>query len=495
MAADISEALAVCLLGQADVPDAMFGLLTGLAVEDGNAAASERLLRTKRLPLGLAEDLVARRGVTAAEVAAFAAREDMPAETLQAWVRKERRVTVLAVIAAKPGLPLGVYEALAAREGVALRNALLANESAPVTVRAGIAADLFVSRLSSRDRWSLESVLAGSEPLQRTVFDRLKLSSLNDCLTVSGWPGLDTWQLHSLLGRVEALVVDRLAALEKDLPSDQRNRLAGRARFDWREAGRSTVVLAEHPSADAALLDRLETFVDSYDLPLMHPGLAEAVASARLRLAALGDDSASVASAPYEQLVELAGSGVLCTKRLVGLAVSNPLFDTDVAVKVLEAVPRHKRTLTRTVSELLAERAPDLVSAVRVHRAAAAHPSVRTLDSHIREASTGTLLEALDSVADSSEWTRTLTFRFAAVAAGDAVTDDVVGRFGWFPDHMAGTTVAGRRLGVLTADYLHRRFGDHVPAWRVFANIADPSTPLAEAAALAVHAEPPPDIG
>ena len=82
MAVAVSETLTASVTQQSDVSDGMFELLTGL------------LLRDKNLPLRLAEKLFERRGVTAAELVAFVAREDLPSETLLDWVRKERRVTV-----------------------------------------------------------------------------------------------------------------------------------------------------------------------------------------------------------------------------------------------------------------------------------------------------------------------------------------------------------------------------------------------------------------
>ena len=82
MAVDISEALTASVAQQSDVSEDMFELLTDLVLAENNAAASELLLRDKNLPLRLAEKLFERRGVTAAELVAFAAREDLPSETL-----------------------------------------------------------------------------------------------------------------------------------------------------------------------------------------------------------------------------------------------------------------------------------------------------------------------------------------------------------------------------------------------------------------------------
>ena len=486
MAVDFSEALVAAATRQPEVPDDdMFALLTGLALTDGSAEASNRLLRDTCLPLELAEKLVARHGVTTAELVAFASREDMPPETLLEWVRKERRVPVLAALAAKPDLPQVMYETLATRKGVALRDTLLFNESAPVHVRADIAAGLLNTDVSDSDKYAAKDALAGSEPLQRAVFDRLNLSKLDDCRNVSGWQGLVSPQLQSLLGVVELLVETHWTTYRgaPGILTLQGNR-------ECRKAAKVAWNLANHPAADEALLKRIETLVDSYDLPLLrHPRLAEDVASARQRLVAFGGDCTTVVSAPYNKLVELADSGVLGSLPLTELAATNPLFDADIAVKILAVEVAAQSSQLRDIADALTGWAPDLMSALRVQRAVTV--AYRALDPHICEASTEELIAAFDSVADSPEWSRLLAIRFAAAADPNAVTDELVGRFGWFPGAVYSADY--RPLGVLVTEFLRRRFGDHVPTWMMFAAVADSSTPLAEAADLAVHTEPPPN--
>ena len=487
----LSQILVGCLDGQPDVCDGMFELVAALTVEDGSEAASTRLLQHDCLPLGLAERLVARRGVSAAELAAFAAREDMPPATLLEWVRQERRVTVLAQIAAKPGLPQEIYDALSTREGFALRQALLHNDTAPLNVRAVAAAALLGSSLPYRDRLALRDALDGSEPLQRAVFDRLTRRSLGDCLTVSRWPGLAGPQLHTLLDVVERHVAARWESYRK---RSETSRASNNRAF--RTAAACTVRLAEHPAADAALLDRVDAFVDSCGHRLLRdPGLADSVDSARRRLAAF--DGVSVASVSHKQLVEFADAGVLDTPRVAGLAANNPLFDDAVAARILAASETSAGGYgpDRSVAEVLVKAAPGLPSALRRYRAVAAPLPFRLLEQHICAASADALAEALSMVDDDPEWVLRLARAFAEHADPDTVTDDVVGRFGWFGGLLTGRDEASRLLCVWTVDFLFRRFGDHVPAWRVFANIADPSTPLAEAAALAVRTEPPPDAG
>ena len=486
MAVDFSEALVAAVLWPPDIPDDdMFALLTGLALADGSSAASERLLRDECLPLHLAEELVARQGVTRAERVSFASREDMPPETLLEWVRKERCAAVLAVLAAKPDLPQVVFETLATRKGTALRNALLFNESAPMHVRAGIGANLLNTDVSDSDKYTATVALDSSELLQHAVFDRLILGRLDACRNVSDWPGLSTPQLHSLLGTVE-LHVETHWTSYRGAPG----RLTHQGNGECREAAGTVWNLANHPAADEALLKRIETLVDSYDMSLLkHPRLAEDVASARQRLAAFAGDCTTVVSAPYNTLVELAVSGVLGSLRLTELAVTNPLFDADIAVNILAAEVAAQSPQLRDITDALIGWAPDLMSAVRVQLANTV--AWRVLDPHIREASTDELIAAFDSVADCPERNRLLAVRFAAAAAPGAVTDELVGRFGWFSDAVYNN-VDNHPLGVLITGFLRRRFGDHVPTWLVFANIADPSTPLAEAAALAVHTEPPP---
>ena len=484
MAIDVSEALAAGLIWQPDVSDATYEFLTDLALTEDGAAASARLLRDKRLPLEQAKKLVARHGVSAAELAAFAAREDMPTATLQAWVRKERRVTVLAQIATKPDLPQVVFEMLATRKGVALRKALMFNESAPVDVRAVIAADLLNTDVSDSDKYAAKVALNGSELLQRAVFDRLILNKLDVCGVVSGWQGLSTIQLHAVQDVAETAVADTWTLHTNPTPG----RGIGRANMEFRIAANTLWALANHPAADEELLNRIETLVDSYDMPLLSlPRLKLTVASARQRLAAFGGDYASVVSAPHSKLVELADSGVLGSLRLAGLVVTNPLFDTDVAVRMLSSTDRS--IPLREITDVLTDWAPDLMSALRIQRAVVP-ASYSMMDPHIRGASTDELLAALASVADSPVWNRILAVRFAVAGDSDAVTDELVGRFGWFPDDIWRTEC--RPLGVLVTEFLRRRFGDHVPTWKMFASIADLSTPLVEAAALAVHAEPPP---
>ena len=216
------------------------------------------------------------------------------------------------------------------------------------------------------------------------------------------------------------------------------------------------------------------------------------MAAARLRLAVLGDDCGPLRSVPYSKLVELADSGALCASPSAQWAVQNPLFDTDVAVLILKAGNRFDRR-DFTVEHMLRDWAPDLASALRVQRAMnELSVFMPGLPRHVSAASTDELVAALGSVADDPAW----GLRLAETIAADGVVDDeVVGRFGWFPDHVATEPKADRcRVGALTVDFLYRRFGAHYPTWQVFAAVADSSTSLAEAAALAVHAEPPPNL-
>ena len=155
-------------------------------------------------------------------------------------------------------------------------------------------------------------------------------------------------------------------------------------------------------------------------------------------------------------------------------------------MKILTAEMEHRLD----VPQVLHGWAPDLVSAVRMLLSEGGM-SEGVLDRHIRVASTDELIVALGCVADDPVWGRTVACRIAATADRDAVTDEVVGRFGWFLG-VAGH-VDSLPLSVLTVEFLHRRFGGHVPTWQMFARVADPSTLLVEAAALAVHAEPPPN--
>ena len=484
MTVTMSEALAGCFAQQPDVPDDMLELLTDMVVDDGSATVSEWLLKQKELPFVLAEKLVARHGVSAAELAAFAAREDIPSETLQAWVRKERRVTVLAQIAAKPDLPQEVFEMLATREGAKLQTALLFNVTAPVAVRAGIAADLFATdRMTYDAHRELRSMLDSDELLQRAVFDRLSPDVLlQHVKVVSDWEGLTVPQLHSLLEAVEQRAVATML-----IPVDEIAK-ANKARQQARTAVRC---LADHPFVDTRhYWNRLEKFAADY--PTCWPRtLDEAVAATRQRLALLGDYCGSLHSAPYSKLVELADSGVLGSAPATIRATRNPLFDADIAVKILEYENRFAEQDV-AVERQLRNWAPDLASAVRVHRAMnELLVFMPGLSEHVRTASTDELVAALDSVADSPAWGLRLAEAIAAAGIDD---DEVVGRFGWFPDHVA-TANPRHRVGALTAEYLQRRFGAHRPTWQVFGSIADPSTSLAEAADLAVHAEPPPNPG
>ena len=480
----MSEALAGCLAGQPDVPDDMFELLTAMVVDDGCPAVSEWLLQHKELPLRLAQKLVDRRGVSAVELTAFASREDMPAATLQEWVRKERRVTVLAQIAAKPDLPQEVFEVLATRKGTELQAALLFNESAPVDVRAGIAADLLVAdRMSYDDRCDLRSVLDGSELLQPAVFDRLSPDVLlKHVKSVSKWDGLTVSQLHSLLEAVE-----RHAAAIPSYTADADWQVRNKIDEALQQALAATRCLAEHPSADEALLDRLETFADAY--PACWPRtLDETVTATRQRLALLGDYCGPLHSAPYSKLVEFADTGVLCEARTAQRAIRNPLFDADVAVRILEA-GTWLADCDYNTERLLHAWSPDLLVALRLLRMKQVPyppPYPPRLSELVAAASTDELLDALGSVADDPAWGLRLAQEIAAAGVDD---DEVVGRFGWFPDHVAATGTRCR-VGALTVDYLYRRFGAHRPAWQVFGSVADPSTSLADAAALAVHAEP-----
>ena len=489
MTVTMSEALAGCLAEQPDVPEDMFELLAAMVADDDCPATSEWMLQHEKLPLSTAEKLIARRGVSAAELAAFAARDDMPAETLLAWVRKESRVTVLAQIAAKPNLPREVFETLATRNGVALQTALLFNESAPASVRAVIAADQLVAdRTSYAERRVLRRLIAGSELLQLAVFDRLGPDALLVYASaVAEWDGLTAAQLHSLLDasvRHTATIPTLAVGATRQARNDVNNALI-RSRL-------ATRCLAEHPSADTGLLDRLEKFLGNN--PACRPkGLDESVATARLRLAVLGDDCEPLRSVPYSKLVELADSGALCTALDAQWAAQNPLFDTDVAVLILEAGNRLDLR-DPDVEWMLRDWAPDLASGLRIQRAMKElSVCMPGLPGHVSAASTGELVAALDSVADDPAW----ALRLAEAIAADGVDDDdVVGRFGWFPEHVAAAPKTGRcRVGELTVEYLYRRFGAHYPTWRMFGSIADPSTSLAEAADLAVHAEPSPNPG
>ena len=506
----LSEALACCFAQQPDVPEDMFELLTAMVIDDDCAAASEWMLKQKELPFVLAEKLVARHGVSAAELTAFAAREDIPTATLQAWVRKERRVTVLAQIAAKPDLPQEVFETLATRNGVALQTALLFNESAPVAVRAGIAAELVVAgRISYLD---LRSTLNGSELLQRALFDRLSPDMLlQHTGFVAEWDGLVVSQLHSLLDAVERNVAavppitsitpgdmhqhrrhprrNRRKSVTSITPGDMhqhRRHVNNACRTEARDVARR---LVEHPSADTDLLDRLVKFAADYPACWSRT-IDEAVATARRSLTSFGECRGPLRAVPYSKLVELADSGDLGTVPTLQRAIRNPLFDTAIAERILKAEKRLGRR-DYAVEHLLHDWAPDLASALRVwHALNDQPPYAHGLSKHVAAASTDELLQALSTAADCPEWGWLLAETIAEVA-GTAVTDEVVGRFGWFPDHV---TAAGTdsRVGALTVDYLHRRFGAHYPTWKVFAAVAGPSTPIADAAALAVHAEPPP---
>ena len=487
MKGTLSDALAVCLTGPADVgiPDDMLELLTDLVVVDGSVAVSELLLHRKKLPLRLAQKLVDRRGVSAAELAAFASREDMPSEMLLQWVSKERRTTVLAQIAAKPDLPQEVFETLATRNGVTLRDALLSNETAPVDLRAGIVADLLSSAAPHASLLELHRAVTRSGPLQRAVFARLNPDvRQRHIAAVSGWDGLTAVQLHSLLDAVE-----RHAVAIQPLPVDPT--WQNRRKFDnaYHKARTATKGLVEHPSADTGLLDRLEMFAKA-NSSCWSSTIDDAVAVARQRLALLGDYCEQLHSAPYSKLVELADSGVLCAASTAQQAMRNPLFNADVAERILKAAKRLARRTSAT-EHLLYGWAPDLMSALRVNRAVHDQPPyARFLSKHVAAASTDELLQALSTAADCPEWGWRLAETIAEVA-GTAVTDEVVGRFGWFPDHAAAQR-SRSRSAVLVVDYLYRRFGAHTPTWRVFASIAGPSTPIADAAELAIHAEPPP---
>ena len=493
MATDISEELMGCLAWQPDVSDDLFELVTAMAVDDGNRAASEWLLQcSNRLPLELAEKLVARRGVSAAELALFAARDDVPVGTLLGWVRRERRVTVLAEIAAKPDLPQEVFVELAARDGTALKKALLHNDTAPLGVRAAIAAALLGTCPSREAQRALGDALTESSQLQRAVFDRLGSVTLQKhAESVSEWWGLTGSQLHVLQDAVE----QHAAAIQprRGSGSDSwiHNRTVDKARNKARVAARR---LAEHPSADEALLERLETFAMAN--PECSPRtLDDAVSAARRRLALLGDDSDRLCSVSHSKLVELAGSGALCAVAAAESAMRNPLFDTEVAVSILESAKRSAR-LHYDTEQLLRDWAQGLVPALRVLRAAnQAPPYILGLSKHVAAASTAELVEALNVVADSPDWGFCLAEEIVEHSAADVdsvLPDEVVGRFGWFSQRML--LVGNRnRLGALTVDFLHRRFGDHIPTWRVFGSIADESTPIVEAAALAVSTEPPPE--
>ena len=483
MTVAMSEALVGALAEQPDVPDDMFELVAGLAVDDSSAAASGWLLNHKKLPLRLAEKLAGRRGVSAAELAAFASREDMPAATLLEWVRKERRVTVLAQIAAKPDLPQEVFEMLATRKGNALRNALLSNESAPVEVRASIAADLLRSAPPHTSLHQVYHAVTRCGSLQRAVFTRLSPDDLQQYVAAAAeWDGLMPSQLHSLLN-----VVERHVAAIPSLPVDaswHRHRNLDNA---YSLARTAISRLVEHPSADTRLLDRLEKFAASNKV-CCPKNLADAVTATRLRLDLLGDCCEQLHSVSHCKLVELADAGVLCANPAAQQATRNPLFDADIAVRILESEDRLDRRDYIT-DRLLHDWAPDLMSALRVNRAMHDQPPYTfSLAEHVRAASADELMDALGSVADSPDWGLCLAQEIAA----EDVDDDVVGRFGWFPDHVAAAP-ARSRVGVLTVGYLHRRFGVHTPTWRVFGSIADPSTSLADAADLAVHAEPPPE--
>ena len=488
MTVSLSEALAGCLDWHPNVSDDLLELVVGLAVDDGCSEASEQLLQYDSLPLELAERLAARRGVSAAEVALFASRDDVPAETLLDWVRKERRVTVLAEIAAKPDLPQEVFEALAARDGVALKNALLFNDTAPLRIRADIAAEPFCWNGSSRTHWDVQDTVAGSELLQRAVFDRLSLDLLREHAgSVSVWEGLTAPQLHVLLDAVERHAAEIPTSDSYDTYS-HRHRVGAACNTAKNATGR----LAGHPSADEALLNRLETFAGN-NPDYVSSALADAVAVARLRLALLGGGSARLDSVSHSKLVELADAGVLCDGPVTKRALTNPLFDADVAVKVLEALPRHGRRAFGT-ERLLHAWSQDLIVGLRLLRIMQRVPCPSRLSEHVAAASTAELIEALGSVADDPEWGLRLAEEIAehAGAVDGVVPDEVVGRFGWFPDHVS--VDPGSRLGALTVEFLYRRFGAHAPTWRVFGSIADPSTPIVEAAALAVSTEPPPGL-
>ena len=495
MTASMSEALTSCLAGQIDVPEDMFEMLTAMAVAEDCSAASEWMLRHKKLPLAAAEKLIARRGVSAAELAAFAARDDMPAETLLAWVRKERRVTVLAQIAAKPNLPREVFETLAARKGTRIHAALLLNETVPADVQADIGAAL-IGAGNFMPYWesdALGTALDSSELLQSAVFDRLDLNlgvMVDQRFFLTDWNGLSVPQLHRLLDAVERLAAATVDSLRSG---------------GLHQARVATSWLTEHSTADEALLDRLETF--AADNPACcYTDLNEAVAVARQRLALFGGFRGSLQSASYSKLVELAVSGALCTFPSARNASKNPLFDTDIAVRVIKTGHRLGRR-DPDVDWMLRDWAPDLVSVVRVEQAVlrvehAMYPQtamtgllgdVADLSEHVRTASTDELVAALDSVSDDPAWGLRLAQAIADDAAVDAVTDEVVGRFGWFHDHVAASGT-NSRVGALTVDFLYRRFGAHYPTWRMFGSIADSSTSLAEAADLAVHAEPSPNL-
>ena len=155
-------------------------------------------------------------------------------------------------------------------------------------------------------------------------------------------------------------------------------------------------------------------------------------------------------------------------------AVTNPLFDTETAVKMLTAEMEHPLD----VPQVLHVWAPDLMSAVRILLSErGTSEGVRSvpdgvLDCHIRVASTDELLAALDCVADDPVWGRRVACRIAETADGGMCTDEVVGRFGWSSDEVGH--VDSFPLSVLTIEFLHRRLGGHAPTWQVFASIADP---------------------
>ena len=246
------------------------------------------------------------------------------------------------------------------------------------------------------------------------------------------------------------------------------------------------------------LLDRIDKHAaDNPDCRT--PAWDSVVESYRQRIERFGDGYVLLVTASYSELVEFAVSGELCRVAPAKQALTNPLFDADIAALIAESTNCRPSGFTSGVVQLLVGWAPDLLSVVRIYRATNAdisrlsakanapprvyRPRPTPLATHVDAAATDELIEALDSVRDSPEWSACL----ARESCRADLSEEVIGRFGWFGDDYADWPL----LGMLTTDFLTRRFGDHVPTWQAFTSIAGPTTAIVDAAEIAAHVVPP----
>ena len=452
--------------------EAMFTAATAHAVDSSAKYLSRLLLETCSLPFDCAQRLVSRRGVSAIELVRFFERGDAPTAVAEKHASTETRVSVLAALAALPGLSPAVFDRLAGFDSSRLRFALLTNPDTSPCLRADAAAALHVSRLTEHQQRRLRLLLFNDVPVQPLVFDRFRTSQLDVATRCFAWAGLSTSQLHRLLDIVEEAYVAAGAVLD-DTGRTDLDPVDDDPELDLCPDFWCLFDALDHPALDGPGLSRVVRLRNAASWRVPPGQWAAALNRAESRVAA--DVAATdVASCDVLSLRRLIAAG-LCHNPAVWRAVaSNPCFDLGVAADLAGSVdfaefdnPGMSEALYRSCSRA-ASTLPELFV---VQARTRSEVCDNRLFSHASEPeAAATLL----SVQNSPRLTQVAVRGLCSYASPEVLSDRVVSLFLWDPRMHGGSLfvvsetdyVSRARRAVF--DFLSRRFADNPQAWPVF---------------------------